>query len=383
MDNTLNEKFWPGWGYNTVEKSIKDLKPGDKVLNPDTGKIRTVARLPMQARSRGYWVVETDGEKINTHEANTFPVIVDSKKLKEHGGMLGMRSIGGQTSIWRKSWFDDDFGSSQDSRNYTADDVFNFGNKYSQDALDSAARFDIFADEEWASQQERTLKLNKRKARNNDRQFFAEEDKEKREVLLDQDEDLDEDFYFDTDSIGSDDPDAPYNPDDYLPSQDAEVECPKCLEMTPKDDLVCAYCGYDRSWNEDIFIDQPEEVEEGLDVGGYVSMGGLGGKFKDNKKIGESIELDIDLSILKEYDDYDDSFDYDDDDENDSANRFWAGDIVIVTEYISKGKKGGLSYSDFRAKTLEDGFAGGWDVYNVLNLETGKEESVYGFSILP
>jgi hypothetical protein len=112
-------------------------------------------------------------------------------------------------------------------------------------------------------------------------------------------------------------------------------------------------------------------------------MGGLGGKFKDNKKIGESIELDIDLSILKEYDDYDDSFDYDDDDENDSANRFWAGDIVIVTEYISKGKKGGLSYSDFRAKTLEDGFAGGWDVYNVLNLETGKEESVYGFSILP
>lgn len=56
------------------------------------------------------------------------------------------------------------------------------------------------------------------------------------------------------------------------------------------------------------------------------------------------------------------------------------GDIVKIKEYKPKNGKG-LFYPAFTGKMLENGFAGGWDVWDVLDLKTNKEVSIYGFSI--
>lgn len=58
---------------------------------------------------------------------------------------------------------------------------------------------------------------------------------------------------------------------------------------------------------------------------------------------------------------------------------FKKGEQIFVAPFKSeKGK--GLSYKSFHGKALEDGFTGGWDVWDVED-EKGKQLSVYGFSI--
>lgn len=65
-----------------------------------------------------------------------------------------------------------------------------------------------------------------------------------------------------------------------------------------------------------------------------------------------------------------------------TQSRNWKkGEILIFTNHESKQGKG-LSYKAGKAKALEDGFIGGWDVFDVENLETGEEFSIYGFSVI-
>ncbi len=52
---------------------------------------------------------------------------------------------------------------------------------------------------------------------------------------------------------------------------------------------------------------------------------------------------------------------------------------VFVLEHVSEPGKG-LSYKEGIYTLLEDGFSGGWDVYDCLDPE-GNETSIYGFSI--
>jgi hypothetical protein len=76
----------------------------------------------------------------------------------------------------------------------------------------------------------------------------------KPENILGYNEELHEDFDYlnDMDSIASDDPNAPYDPDDYLPPQYRDIKCPQCGELTPEDDLVCIHCDYDRSYDSKV-----------------------------------------------------------------------------------------------------------------------------------
>ena len=60
---------------------------------------------------------------------------------------------------------------------------------------------------------------------------------------------------------------------------------------------------------------------------------------------------------------------------------FEKGDKLKVSAYQSRSGEG-LSYPDFNAIAMEDGWArGGWDVYDVKDAETDEEISIYGFSV--
>lgn len=69
-----------------------------------------------------------------------------------------------------------------------------------------------------------------------------------------------------------------------------------------------------------------------------------------------------------------------DEEEEDTTEHFRGGDILNIRKHFSK-KGEGLSYPSFVAIAMEDGFIGGWDVWDVRNKDTKEEVSVYGFSI--
>ena len=68
-----------------------------------------------------------------------------------------------------------------------------------------------------------------------------------------------------------------------------------------------------------------------------------------------------------------------DDDEYDGHEQFTMNQKLSIRAHKSEPGKG-LTYPSFTGKALEDGFTGGWDVWDMEN-EEGETVSVYGFSI--
>lgn len=287
-------------------------------------------------------------------------------------------------SIWPSGWMVNNTGSYEQPQSY--DDYYEFEDSKSKTIQDSMSRFNIYEDEDWVNEMNKQLKLQKRKGEVKKAMFKEEDDKDDRELLVDeeeqdgkikivhmqpeassenllklarelaakkgysesetqqviddmtkykigkrydypslvgeflghfsefvefvvpedQDEELeegcdkdmnesidinigrvlkeagfsmspissmgafgvgryDDEDEFEDDSIDSDDPDAPYDPDDYLPSQYGMIECPNCGELTYKDDLVCDNCGFDRGEDDDFANEFEGDDDTGYD----------------------------------------------------------------------------------------------------------------------
>lgn len=58
----------------TKPKKVSDLREGDTIVDPNTGKTRKVTGYPQASKQKGYFRVPTNGEPVNMHGGNTVHV---------------------------------------------------------------------------------------------------------------------------------------------------------------------------------------------------------------------------------------------------------------------------------------------------------------------
>lgn len=91
---------------------------------------------------------------------------------------------------------------------------------------------------------------------------------------------------------------------------------------------------------------------------------------RDNDRDNEN-EDDSDMEKEKSVEDH----------EDDADEITWNEGAKLQIKAYQSAKGEGLSYPDMRVMALDDGFAGGWDVYDGVDDESGEDVSFYGFSV--
>ena len=316
------------WAGGDIKKAIQTLMKNADAMPKQTPSW-AVKRSDMPVINPDQ--VEAVAKKFIAGEIDIKEPYADLNKVEEGKKMSGKKlnelraTIG---SIWPSGWMVSNVGSHEEPQSY--DDYYDFADSNSKTIQDSMARFEIYEDEDWVNEMNKQLKLQKRKGDVSKSMFKEEDEKDERELLVDE-EDQDE----------------------------------KGIEQSPWETGICPKCGSESlHFPEDSLDDDAlwceecgwSEFEDGLDWNEYIKNYGLGENLDINvgrvlKEAGFAMSPISSMGVVGGRYDYDEDFDdeeidphpyfdpetgyeyFEDEDEDDLADEFYDDEEVDIRSY--------------------------------------------------